>query len=218
MDRLTRHPLLQDIPFETAIDYAVDFLKIVGIPNTFLNKVEAIEIKDYRGQLPCDFYDMIQVRECGEHKHAYRYTTDSFHLSDRKPVSTDRTYKLQGDVIFTSLKDGKVEISYRAVPVDEEGYPLLPDDRIYIRALENYIKLQWFTIQFDLGKITPQVLQNTQQEYAWTVGQAQSSLILPSIDQMQAITNMWNKLLPDETVDHAHGFLHEGTKETIRTH
>ena len=218
MDRLTRHPLLQDISFETVIDYAVDFMRIVGISPTFLNKVTTIKIEDYRGELPCDFYDIMQIRGCGENKHTYRYTTDTFHLSKNKSKYSDRTYKIQGNVIYTSLKQGYLEMSYKAIPVDEEGYPLLPDDSTYIRALENFIKLQWFTVQFELGKITPQVYQNAQQQYAWSVGQAQTSLIMPSIDQMQSLSNMWNKLLPDETQDHKHGFLHEGTKETLITH
>lgn len=221
MDRLTRHPLMSDINFETVVDLAVDFIRIVGTPPSFLEKTAEVEIKDYRGELPCDFYEMIQVRTMkhpNEHQHTFRYSTDSFHLSPHKPKWSDLTYKLQGSCIFTSVPDGKVEIAYKAMPIDEEGYPLIPDNSSFSRALELYIKLQWFTIQFDLGKISSQVLANTQQQYAWAVGQAQTDLIRPSLDQMEAISNMWNKLLPDATADHKHGFLHEGTKEQMIVH
>ena len=112
----------------------------------------------------------------------------------------------------------KVIASYLAMPVDDEGYPLIPDDSSYSKALELYIKVQWFIGLFDTGKINERVLSNAQQQYAWAVGQAQTSLIRPTIDQMEAISNMWNKLLPDITKDHDHGYLHEGTKEHIINH
>lgn len=220
MDRLTRHPLLEDIPFETVVDYAVDFIRIVGTPRSFLEKTAEIEIKDYRGMLPCDYYQVLQVRTIDSEKGmgAFRYSTDTFHMSNTKPDYGGLTYKIQGGCIITSIPKGTIEIAYKAMPIDEEGYPLIPDNSAYSRALEAYIKLQRFTVLFDTGKITPQVLQNTQQQYAWYVGQAQTDLIRPTIDEMEALSNMWNKLLPDTTRDHEHGYLHEGTAEHIIHH
>lgn len=217
MDKLTRHPLLQDIPFETVIDYSVEFIRLLGVPASFIDKTKEISIKDYRGELPCDFYEMIQVRTSNEEKHTFRYTTDTFHLSDNKALMSDFTYKLQGNCIFTfPLENGFIEISYRAFPMDDEGYPLIPDNSTYSRALEAYIKKEWIGIQFDLGKIPQQVMARADQEYAWKVGQAQTDLIRPSIDQMQSISNMWNTLIPRDA--HRHGFIYEGTQEHIRTH
>lgn len=221
MDRLTRHPLLKEIPFETVVDYAIDFIRIVGTPKSFLEKTAEVEIKEYRGELPCDFYRMIQVRDLKPHmnNNAFRASTDSFHMSGHKGVKhKGLTYKLQGGCIFTTIEKGLIEIAYLAMPIDSEGYPLIPDNSSYSRALENYIKLQWFTVLFDLGKITPQILQNTQQQYSWAVGQAQTDLIIPTIDEMEAISNMWNKLLPDTTNDHSRGYVHEGTQERMLTH
>ena len=212
---------MSDISFETVVDYAVDFIRIVGTPPSFIEKTALVRIDGYRGELPCDFYEMIQVRTAapkGEHGHALRYTTDSFHLSPHHHKHPDYTYKLQGNCIFTSLEKGMVELAYRAMPVDDEGYPLIPDNSSFSRALELYIKLQWFTIQFDQGKISDKVLANTQQQYSFAVGQAQTDLIRPSIDQMEAISNMWNKMLPDTTKDHTHGFVHEGTREHLINH
>lgn len=219
MDRLTRHPLLEDIPFEVVVDYTVEFIRIAGVPKVFLEKTATIDINDYRGTLPCDYYDMIQVRKIDGDKRmgAYRYSTDSFHMSNTKPSEPGLTYKIQGNCIFTSTKDKQIEIAYRAMPLDEEGYPLIPEGA-YSKALELYVKKQWFNIQFDLGKISDKVLHNTQQEYAWAVGQAQNDLVMPSIDEMEAISNMWNKWLPDTTKDHESGYVHEGTKEHIINH
>lgn len=222
LDSLLHHPLLQDLTLERAVAYAVDFIRIIGMPPMFIEKTATVKIDQYRGALPCDFHEMIQVRttqeKCGNYVgRVFRYSTDSFHMSDSKHSSADPTYKIQGRVIYTSMKDGEIEIAYRAIAVDEDGYPLIPDRSPFTRALELYIKKQCFTILFDLGKINQAVYSNVQQEYAWAVGQAQTDLIKPSIDEMESITNAFNTLLP-RVNEHRKGFINEGTKEHIIIH
>lgn len=219
LDNTLSHPLLKDVSFERAINYTIHFLRIMGMPDIFLEKTEVIDIKDFRGVLPCDFYKMIQVRtHCHDKRYqVFRYSTDSFHMSNRKQDSYDLTYKLQGNVIFTSMKEGKIEIAYNAMAIDDEGYPMIPDDSSFIKALELYIKKECFTVLFDLGKITPQVYNNTLQEYHFYAGQAQTSLVKPSIDQMQALCNSLNTLVPRMN-EFKTGFVNSGTQEKIRRH
>jgi len=221
-DRIHRNKLLNDIPFETILDYTFEFIKIVGMPKVFFERTAIIDIEDYRGVLPCDLYELIQVRtDKGDY---FRGSTDSFHMSPNKGKEGDKvrhtgiTYKVQGTCIFTSIPKGKIEIAYRAFPLTEEGYPLIPDNGSYARALEEYITVECYTNNlFDQGKITPQVLQNRQQRYAWAVGQAQTDLIRPSLDQMVSISNMWNKLLPSKK-DYNNGFVSEGAPQLLRRH
>lgn len=59
LDRLLRHPLLQDLPFETAVDYTLDFLRIVGVPKIFEDRSGTVEVKNYRAVLPCDLLKII---------------------------------------------------------------------------------------------------------------------------------------------------------------
>lgn len=217
---LLDHPLLQDLSLERAVNYAIHFIQIVGVPNEFEEKTALIDIKDYRGCLPCDYYDMIQVRTYKEGKYCprvFRYTTDSFHHSLKKEDSDtwDLTYKLQNSIIYTSIKEGTIEIAYHAIKVDKEGYPMIPENSSFIQALELYIKKKVFTILFDQGKINNAVLQNTQQEYAWAVGQAQRDLTMPTIDQMESISNMWTQLLQRNN-EHSKGMKSLGRREYIR--
>lgn len=220
LDDLLDHPLLQDLSLERAVNYAIHFIQIVGVPNEFEEKTALIDIKDYRGCLPCDYYDMIQVRTYKEGEYCprvFRYTTDSFHHSPKKEDSDtwDLTYKLQNSIIYTSIKEGTIEIAYHAIKVDKEGYPMIPENSSFIQALELYIKKKVFTILFDQGKINNAVLQNTQQEYAWAVGQAQRDLTMPTIDQMESISNMWTQLL-QRSNEHSKGMKSLGRREYIR--
>lgn len=220
MDRITRSKLTKNIPLETVIDLTIEFIKLVGMPPIFEEKTECIEVIDYRAQLPCDFYKVIQVRLIVNNAPSYalRSSTDSFHSSQYKYEYNDLTYKINNNIIFTSIDNCTIEVAYEAIPVDDNGYPLLPDEASFIKALSLYIKKYWFTDLFDQGDITGQVLTNVKQDYSFAVGQCQSALVMPSIDEMESISNMWNKMLPDVIDNHATGFIFNGTKEHIKTH
>ena len=224
LDRAMRHPMMRDIPLETAIEYAVDFISLMGTPALYEEKTALVRVKDWRGALPCDFVSMIQVRnatrQMGPHSRVlpgavYRYSTHSFHMSkDKGFVIGDYTYKTQGMCIYTSARNTMLEIAYYAFAVDDEGYPLLPDNTSFLRGLENYIKVQWFTILFDMGKIQANVLQNAQREYYWAAGDAQSEFSRLDLDKAESLFNSFKMLLPRKH-EHWRAFFTNGVKEEM---
>lgn len=221
LDDITDHPLMKDVTLERVVKHSIDFMRILGVPQIFENKVEKLEVKNHKALLPCDFYQMNQVKllgNCPERSKVFRYTTDSFHLEDKyHGKSVDLTYMIQNSVIFTSIEEGDIEISYQAVMTDNDGYPLIPDNGSFANALELYIKLKVFTYLFDTGKISQAVYQNTQQEYSWAVGQASNQLKMVTLDQMESLSNIWSNLLI-RAREHKYGFINTGTKELLRNH
>lgn len=191
LDDLLAHPLLRDLSLERAVNHAVHFIRIVGMPKVTSEKQAVIKIHEYRALLPTDYYSIIQVKEA-KNGTILQSTIGGLHTGSNE---NKNSYNIQGNIIYTSLKEGELEISYKALLVDEDGYPLFPDNSSFIQALELYIKKRHFTVLFDMGKITPQVLNNIQQEYAWYVGQCQSDLIRPTADELKSITNTWNNII-----------------------
>lgn len=217
--RLMRHPLMVDLTLEAIIQYTVDFIGIVGFPTIYYDKVDTVDISNYRAALPCDLIAIRQVKDV-KNNISLRATTDTFHLihDEKKPIMRQEgTFKTQGNIIYTSFKEGKIAIAYRAIPVDEEGLPMIPDNSIFLKALELYIKKEWFTILFDMGKISPAVLNNTQQEYAFKAGQCNNEFVIPSVSEMESITNMLNQMIPRVT-EFRRGFKNLGDKEYLRVH
>lgn len=210
LSRLTRHPLLQEVTLEQVVQYTIDFIGLFGLPKVYEDKLEHITIKDYRGKLPCDLIAINQVKNCRTEV-CMRYMTDSFDGRE----SYENAFKTQGQIIYTSFKQGEIEISYKAIPVDEDGFPLLPDNSIFLRTLEAYIKKEVFTVQFDMGKISQAVLQNTQKEYAMKARQLEEEFIIPSVSEMESITRMWNTLIPRQK-EFDRGFKDLGNREYIR--
>lgn len=196
LSRVLRHPLLQDVNLEQALQYTLDFMGIFGFPKFYTDKEEEVEIKDYRGQLPCDLIEINMVKEC-KRNIPLRSMTSEFNPGGKfyRERRQEPQFKTQGRVIITSFKCGKVNISYKAIPVDEEGLPLIIDNPKYLKALELYIRCQAFTYLFDLGKITQQVLNHTEQEYGWAAGQLMEEFNTPSMAEMESITNMLNQII-----------------------
>ena len=197
MDDLLADDMMKGLSLERAVNYAVEFIRVVGLPNAFEEKVEKIKIENHRGVLPCDFYEVVQVKDCK----GLEYLSTETPFESRLLL----TYKIQGNVIITSVKETELLLAYRAHKVDADGFPMIPDNGSFPRALELYIQKRYFTILFNSGKVSRDVLQNTQQEYAFYVGQASNDLVRLSIDQMQSLTNMWTSLLQRHH-KHADGF------------
>ena len=220
LSRVLKHPLLQDVTLEQAVQYTIDFIGIFGMPKLYQDKEEVLHIEDFRAVLPCDLISINQIKECKTGV-CLRSMTDNFmprEHYDRSAgykIPQELSFKTQGQVLYVSFKTGDVSVSYKAIPVDKDGFPLLIDNPVFLKALEAYIKREVFTILFDMGKIAPAVLQNTQQSYAWLAGQLQSELTIPSISEMESIKNSWCTLL-QRTTEFREGFKNNGSQEYIK--
>lgn len=219
LDELHKHPLLSDLTLEQTVSHVVSFIGIFGMPKLYQDKEEVLHIEDFRAKLPCDLISINQIKECKTGV-CLRSMTDNFmpREHDRNAgckIPQELSFKTQGQVLYVSFKTGDVSVSYKAIPVDKDGFPLLIDNPVFLKALEAYIKREAFTILFDMGKITPAVLQNTQQSYTWLAGQLQSEFTIPSQSEMESISRMWNTLI-QRTSEFNNGFSSLGNKEYIK--
>lgn len=206
LSRVLRHPLLQDVSFEQTVQHTIDFISIFGMPKLYEDKEVELHIENFRASLPEDLVSIVQVKtKSGE---CLRNMTSTFVPTEN---SNGLTFKTQGSILYTSFKTGDVYIAYKAIPVDECGYPLLIDNSIFLKTLESYIKKEVFTILFDMGKISGAVLQNAQQQYAWLAGQLQSEFTIPSISEMESIKNNWCSLI-QRTKEFDNNFMYLGNK------
>lgn len=256
LDDLMVHPLMQDLTLEQVVRHAVRFISLNGFPQLYEDRIENVEIEDFRGLLPCDFVRIVQVKDLKTGL-CLRSMTDNFPkgLSPNEPpprpsykdlmnnareerdkkglnkpkfpgdwyiphahlYKEEPAFKTQGRVIYVTFPIGIVEVAYKAVPVDKDGFPLLVDDEIYIDALEAYIKKQVFTVKFDTGKIAANVLQNAQQDYAWAAARLNSAFTIPSVSEMETLMHIWTRMIhsPHQFIN---GFRNLGDKEFIRRH
>lgn len=246
LDELMRHPMLQDLTLEQVVSYTISFIGLNGLPQLYQDKIENVEIKDFRGLLPCDLISIIQVKdtktdvclrsmtdnfskglqgrpsqgECKDPMNNMRGDnpySDDWYIPEAHRFMEEPAFKTQGRVIFTTFPQGKVTVAYKAIPVDENGFPLLIDNAVYLEALKAYIKQEMFTIKFDMGNLAAGVLQNAKQEYCWKAGQLNSELTIPSISEMESIARAFNTMIP-RMREFNNGFRNLGNREYLRKH
>ena len=113
-------------------------------------------------------------------------------------------YFIKPGWLVTNKSKGFVKLAYKAIAVDERGYPLIPDLSSYQEAIYWYVTMKLSFPKFMSGKLggrgvnTPgNVYFYIQQQWNFYRNQAYAEAMMPTADDMENIKNDWNKLIPD---------------------
>lgn len=211
LEDLTEHPMLADLTIEQVVRYTIRFIGKQGISKFYQDKQCNVIINEFRGILPCEAVIVKQVKDTRTGR-CLRAMTDNFNSKGGEPA-----FKTSNRVLFTTFPKGLVEVAYKAIATDEDGFPLLIDNESYIDALEGYIKAERFRIKFDQGKISKQVLDQALQDYAAKALHVRGEFLIPSVSEMESITRAMTAMIPRMT-EFDYGFKHLGDREYLRRH
>lgn len=194
--RVLKNPLCNELSYEQAAEFTIEYIRLLGAPFSYTKETKKVEISNYKGALPDSLVELKGVQYNGL---GLRYATNLYHTSISDDKNTDcnieYTYMIQNCVIITSFKDGEVEISYESIPVDDTGYPLVPDNESFKTGLEYYIIHRHLESLWSMGKITDKVFQYYEQKRHFYAGQAGNSLKLAGIDHLESTMNAINRLI-----------------------
>src|SRR3990167_107668 len=122
------------------------------------------------------------------------------------------TYDINNDYITLSTQTGKVCIAYLAYPLDDDGFPLVPDVQQYIEMVAAYLRYKLDYRAWRIGETTEAIFRQSEKDWLWYVGAAAGKMKMPDIDQMQSIMNQVLKLKPN-TNAYEHFFTSLGMRE-----
>ena len=126
----------------------------------------------------------------------------------------DLTYVINGSYINTNQRDGYIMMAYQAVPVDVDGYPLVPEDDSFLEALYWYIVVKLYYPEWRQGTIRDAVYYDARRSWNFYCKQAYGNALLPNADQLESIKNDWLRLKP-ELNQWSTGFSTLGQQEKI---
>lgn len=218
--RVLRNPLAQDLSYEQAAEFAIEYIRLIGAPLSFENVTQTLKVIDFKSYLPSDLINIKGVRYTGcdgcDDGIAMRYATDIYHTSNNKENNfSEYTYIVQNCVLITSFKEGFIEISYTAISKDEKGFPLIPDNESYKMGLEYYILDRYLEPLWMIGKISDKAFNYIKQERHWFLGQAENSMKLQGIDQLESMMNALNRIIIQDQ-SYETFYKNFGQKENIR--
>jgi hypothetical protein len=147
LQRYNRNYIFEDssLNISDAIEWIGDILLKLPKLYTLIDKVTDGEplnpyiiIENYRGELPCDLILLEQVRD-SDTKEVLLKSTDIYIHHKEPYLSKSKEYTIQNNYIVTNFEEGNLELAYKAMPLDENKKPLIPNDEIVIDAIVKFI-------------------------------------------------------------------------------
>ena len=140
---------------------------------------------------------------------------DAIHCPDcvNEVSNAKDSYIIDCDYIKTSFPTGHVCLSYTAFPLDEDCFPMIPDDISYKEAMFWYIfkKMLLGGYNKPTNRIDYPFADQQWQKYC---SQARNSANYPDIDRAESFMNQWVRLIPDVNA-HSVFFEELNTRENL---
>lgn len=209
------------------VEWIGEGLKKIGAFPQMVTKVTGKEsvpllvMEDYQVKLPLDLYSINQVSYCAtmtgpfypmrsaagsytsNHVLTYQYggsDTNSDNLPSTEGYtiySGDYQYSITNGYIKTNIREGYLLISYQAIPIDDDNYPLVPDDESFFEALYWYINMKLMYPKWVAGQIRDAVYYDAKSSWNYYRKQAYGNAMMPNVDQLETIKNVWLRLVPE---------------------
>lgn len=224
--------LNENININDAVEWIGEAVELLGVPSLLCTTNSVVPITAFRGMLPCDLHELqaargvmttVDLDMCIEDLDLaflpMLETPDLYHMdncqdahSDTHGCSSGYTYKKNNNFIFTSFEEGYAHLSYTAIPTDEMGFPLIPDQIKVRKGLEGHLKWKIAFKRWMQGKMRDAVYNKIEQDRDWYMGAAITAARIPSYDGAEGLKNNWLRLIP-KINQHTDGFKTFGDPE-----
>lgn len=185
-------------------------------------------VSNYKAELPCDFIYLEQVSSNGkqmlksygdsrpvpktnditvDNQYSYRDTrmagveNISYNLGKLPILDSNNTFIIENGWFKTNVSECNIDIWYKRLPMDSEGYPLIPEEESYREALFWYVAWKYFFLKRieatgqDFNKFS-QLSAEAEQKWHWYCGQAGSESIMPDLYMLENIKRNFISLIP----------------------
>jgi len=219
----------EEIPLSSMVEWAAEGLNLIGAYSQYESTSDCIELVDGKAKLPCNFYKLVAINYKGIPMHwANNTNASNYQCSECQiPVCNtgqcDYTFYLNDNYLITNIKTStqtnivvlnpaNVCIVYLGMPVDEEGYPMIPDDVYFAKAITAYITYMLDRQDWRKGKIADKIKDESEKEWLFYVAAAKGAANMPNVAQMERLKNVWRRMLP-LTNEYDRSFINLGRKE-----
>ena len=207
---LRDYKFIKSVNLSDALEWIGNVYGRINYPGMFLHKITGtdpwtpnIDVDQYRGSLPLGFRKVLKagVRDA-DSKTVYRPSTDTFtgfqHALNEAPrfSNTDKVYNIRGGYIFTGDESVTLEIAYESFPIDERGFPLVPDNEQVLEYAKEFISEKIAFNMFAANKLNREVYDIVDRRRMWRAGAAHASLVNRTPDEMESWTRTRLKLIP----------------------
>ncbi len=204
-----------DVPVDDIIEWVGRALQHIGSYYQLTEKEAVIEIENYKGELPCDFYKMIRTL----YNSNYLRNNENLIGSEQKQINTNSftsaDYNINHSIITTSFETGNITMQYLAFPVDSEGLPLVPDDASFLDACFWRCVYQLCLRGYEFKNTQLRDINFTKTMWNRYCLQARAEANMPDLDMYERLKNNYLRLKIDKN-QHFKFFATNGQQEALR--
>ena len=191
-------------------EWCREALVFIGTKESFVRKECVIPYKNYKAELPHDFYKLIDLKIGDDYPEistrSFRITSnDDANLADRRsmqsldnlidpPSATITKYNVENGYIYLTAENGSVGISYFAFPLDEEGD--ITVDISHLEAATSYCKYLYLQSRAVSGKVPYQIYKDQESRWYQQCARARGNNTMPSRGEAERLASIWNNMTP----------------------
>ena len=166
-----------------------------------------LEIKDYQASLPSTLFRLNVVAFSETESGEFRKIDPSMSSINTWGIGSDQSMNapMTGKIVYTikpgfinlNTRSGFIKISYDSIPVDQHGYPLIPDSVSYSEAIYWYIVMKMTYSEWRTGKVRDAVYNDARSSWNFYCKQAYGESLMPNYDELEGMKNAWLKMYPE---------------------
>jgi hypothetical protein len=199
------------------VEWAGEALEFIGAHGQFEKYYADLEVTSHRAPLPCNFHSLLGISYNGsplrydsailgvssdglssdEYINAVPVDDENFPLETRRSaIERAASHTITDGYLVTSFEEGGVLMAYKGIPVDDEGFPKIPDNVYYREAIVNYCQMQLDRQGWRAQKLPEAIYRDSERKWNFFCQGARNQANMPNIDKMEAIKNQWIRLKP----------------------
>ena len=209
---------------DSIIEWSYEAEMKIGSYESFERKECVVKIKNNRVPLPKDFYKLISFKVGSTFPEITNRDFRLFHKESTKLAASSngfpivQNYYQAGDGVVTSIDSGSSDgtikmsvdngyinlssssnsnegaLSYLAIAMDEDGYPLIQQG--HETAIVSYCVWKMKLSDYVSGKLPHHVYAELEKRWVWLCGQARGEDEMPNPKELEYLAAMYNQLMP----------------------
>ena len=212
-----------EISETNVIEWCAEALSLIGAYSQYEQITTYLDVNEHnKSKLPCGFEKLVDINYCGTplywNTNTNRHNFECSNCKIPDYCGCGNTFYINNNYIFYDIPlsegDKKIELTYLGIPTDENGYPLVPDNIYFIKALTAYVVFMLDKQEWRKGKIADKVYYDSEKDWLFYVNSAKAAANMPNIAQLENIKNTLRRLIP-VTNDYSTGFKRFNKQEKL---
>lgn len=200
--------LNQEINELDVIEWVNEALLKIGAYGQFKEISECLELKDGKVCLPNGFYKLVDIMYNNKPLAWATNTMANNYQCEgcRIPVCCQPyTFYINDSYLITNIDTSTAECStdnicivYLGMPVDSDGYPMIPDDVYFLEACAKYVTYMLDYSEWRKGTLPDKVIDRSEKDWLFYVNSARGAANMPSAAQLENLKNVMIRLIPKQ--------------------